>query len=160
MEKVKKSMDLSCRAEETKGTTERLYERQETGRGDAAHGPGDRGGLGSKKRGRWAILLCYDGFNRNAKTCCLSSGAAPPFRSGWALGYGNKSDEWMRMNHLPKGLRFGKAGYSRLPAGKADGNQREYYCKTGEEQRGRNYLRGRRHGSRRRGRVQGSGGLR
>ena len=26
-------MDLSCRAEETKGTTERLYERQETGRG-------------------------------------------------------------------------------------------------------------------------------
>ena len=48
MEKVKKSMDLSCRAEETKGTTERLYERQETGRGDAAHGPGDRGGLAVK----------------------------------------------------------------------------------------------------------------
>ena len=25
------------------------------------------GGLGSKKRGRWAILLCCNGFNRNAK---------------------------------------------------------------------------------------------
>ena len=89
-------MDLSCRAEETKGKTERLYERQETGRGDAAHS----GGLGSKKRGRWAILLCCNGFNRNAKPITI----APLFRSGRPLGYENKSGEWMIMNHLPKGL--------------------------------------------------------
>lgn len=58
------------------------------------------GGLGSKKRGRWAILLCYDGFNRNAKPITI----APLFRSGRPLGYENKSGEWMIMNHLPKGL--------------------------------------------------------
>ena len=93
-------MDLSCWAEETKGKTERLYERQETGRGDAAHGPGGRGGL--------AVKSAADGRFCFATTVLIGMPnllpIAPLFRSGRPLGYENKSGEWMIMNHLPKGL--------------------------------------------------------